>query len=235
MESFYNGNWVKTELTFEKGNLVVSKTQKLSNRTPIRKVIITRGEKETLGINIKGGLENKCPCFVSRIFPGEAADRAGGLQIDDALLAINGTDIRGASHEEIVTLIKYGGTTVELVVKLIDDLEDLQQNIYQENGNYFSLESTPAGKEQKSLIYEELQRIPLKFCFIGKRADLNFQDSYLELFNSDGTSLLVLKAEDHATCSYWFSIIRNAIASSLQTGKSIVTVLNLVWKIKTYV
>ena len=45
-----------------------------------REVLVSKsGESGGLGISIKGGVENKMPILISKIFPGMAADLTGDL------------------------------------------------------------------------------------------------------------------------------------------------------------
>ena len=41
-------------------------------------MVAKSGESGGLGISIKGGVENKMPILISKIFPGMAADLTGG-------------------------------------------------------------------------------------------------------------------------------------------------------------
>uniref|UniRef100_A0A493THZ2 PDZ domain-containing protein n=1 Tax=Anas platyrhynchos platyrhynchos TaxID=8840 RepID=A0A493THZ2_ANAPP len=67
-----------------------------------------------LGISIKGGRENRMPVLISRIFPGLAAERSGELRLGDAILAVNGVDLRDATHDQAVQALKRAGREVVL-------------------------------------------------------------------------------------------------------------------------
>uniref|UniRef100_A0A8B9VNG1 PDZ domain-containing protein n=1 Tax=Anas zonorhyncha TaxID=75864 RepID=A0A8B9VNG1_9AVES len=67
-----------------------------------------------LGISIKGGKENKMPILISKIFKGLAADQTQALYVGDAILAVNGTDLRDATHDEAVQALKRAGKEVLL-------------------------------------------------------------------------------------------------------------------------
>ena len=41
-----------------------------------------------------GGVENKMPILISKIFPGMAADLTGRLHVGDAILSVDGHDLR---------------------------------------------------------------------------------------------------------------------------------------------
>lgn len=54
------------------------------------------------------------PILISKIFPGMAADQAKGLYVGDAILSVNGEELREATHDEAVRALKRAGRTVEL-------------------------------------------------------------------------------------------------------------------------
>ncbi|KAE8602588.1 hypothetical protein XENTR_v10014041 [Xenopus tropicalis] len=72
---------------------------------PIRKVILAKEDHEGLGISITGGKEHGVPILISEIHPAQPADRCGGLHVGDAILAVNGINLRDAKHKEAVTIL----------------------------------------------------------------------------------------------------------------------------------
>ena len=79
-----------------------------------RTVKVMKEETNGLGISIKGGKENKMPILISKIFKGMAADKTEKLYVGDAILSVNGEDLRDASHDEAVRALKNAGKVVEL-------------------------------------------------------------------------------------------------------------------------
>jgi len=67
-----------------------------------------------LGISIKGGKENKMPILISKIFKGLAADQTQALYVGDAILSVNGINLRDATHDEAVQVLKKAGREVML-------------------------------------------------------------------------------------------------------------------------
>uniref|UniRef100_A0A3B5MDB0 PDZ domain-containing protein n=1 Tax=Xiphophorus couchianus TaxID=32473 RepID=A0A3B5MDB0_9TELE len=67
-----------------------------------------------LGISIKGGKENKMPILISKIFKGLAADQTQSLYVGDAILSVNGMNLRDATHDEAVQALKRAGKEVTL-------------------------------------------------------------------------------------------------------------------------
>ena len=80
------------------------------------------GESGGLGISIKGGVENKMPILISKIFPGMAADLTGRLHVGDAILSVDGRDLREATHDEAVQALKATGNAVKMEVKYMREV-----------------------------------------------------------------------------------------------------------------
>ncbi|TRY97426.1 hypothetical protein DNTS_016608 [Danionella cerebrum] len=97
---------------------------KLSDASPVpdtitnvkRTVRVTKQEVGGLGISIKGGKENKMPILISKIFKGLAADQTEALYVGDAILSVNGVNLREATHDEAVQALKKTGKEVILEV-----------------------------------------------------------------------------------------------------------------------
>lgn len=79
-----------------------------------RCVKVLKQEMGGLGISIKGGKENKMPILISKIFKGLAADQTQALYVGDAILTVNGADLRDATHDEAVQALKRAGKEVVL-------------------------------------------------------------------------------------------------------------------------
>lgn len=82
-------------------------------------VRVTKSDNNGLGISIKGGRENRMPILISKIFRGMAADSAKGLYVGDAILSVNGEELRDATHEEAVRALKRAGRVVDLEGELL--------------------------------------------------------------------------------------------------------------------
>jgi hypothetical protein len=87
-----------------------------------RHVHIVKTETNGLGISIKGGKENKMPILISKIFKGMAADLTGQLYVGDAILSVNGTDLRDMTHDEAVQVLKRAGRLVDLEVRYLKEV-----------------------------------------------------------------------------------------------------------------
>lgn len=79
-----------------------------------RHVRVVKEEQNGLGISIKGGKENRMPILISKIFKGMAADKTEKLYVGDAILSVNGEDLREATHDDAVRALKRAGKVVEM-------------------------------------------------------------------------------------------------------------------------
>lgn len=79
-----------------------------------QQVRVVKSDNNGLGISIKGGRENRMPILISKIFRGMAADSAKGLYVGDAILSVNGEELRDATHDEAVRALKRAGKVVDL-------------------------------------------------------------------------------------------------------------------------
>ncbi|GAA6077588.1 beta-1-syntrophin isoform X1 [Tachysurus ichikawai] len=79
-----------------------------------RCVRVVKQDVGGLGISIKGGKENKMPILISKIFKGLAADQTHALYVGDAILSVNGVNLRDATHDEAVQGLKRAGRVVTL-------------------------------------------------------------------------------------------------------------------------
>lgn len=84
----------------------------IANRKRCVKVV--KQDVGGLGISIKGGKENKMPILISKIFKGLAADQTQALYVGDAILSVNGMNLRDATHDEAVQVLKRAGKEVTL-------------------------------------------------------------------------------------------------------------------------
>uniref|UniRef100_A0A7N8YND4 Discs, large homolog 2 (Drosophila) n=1 Tax=Mastacembelus armatus TaxID=205130 RepID=A0A7N8YND4_9TELE len=84
------------------------------NREP-RKVVLHKGSTG-LGFNIVGGEDGE-GIFVSFILAGGPADLSGELRRGDQILSVNGTDLRGATHEQAAAALKGAGQVVTIIAQ----------------------------------------------------------------------------------------------------------------------
>ncbi|KAJ1152264.1 hypothetical protein NDU88_005040 [Pleurodeles waltl] len=101
---------------------------------PIRKVLLVKEDHEGLGISITGGKEHGVPILISEIHPGQPADRCGGLHVGDAILAVNGINLRDAKHKEAVTILSQQRGEIEFeVVYVAPEVDSDDENVEYED------------------------------------------------------------------------------------------------------
>ncbi|KAH7728352.1 gopc protein [Aphelenchoides avenae] len=70
-----------------------------------RTVKLLKDTEEGLGISITGGKEHGVPILISEVHPGQPADRCHNIFVGDAILSVNGIDLRSAKHNEAVQIL----------------------------------------------------------------------------------------------------------------------------------
>ncbi|XP_066505703.1 beta-2-syntrophin [Hoplias malabaricus] len=185
----------------------------------VRRVRVVKQESGGLGISIKGGRENRMPILISKIFPGLAADQSRALRVGDAILSVNGSDLRQATHDQAVQALKKAGKEVTLEVKYIREVSPLfkKPSILAElpwDGPWstsYSTEESPkhsGGKDRKV--------IPLKMSFICRNLTMpDLENRLLELHSPDGQHAVVLRCKDGASAHSWFTAVHTNIAALL--------------------
>ncbi|XP_043735068.1 beta-1-syntrophin [Cervus elaphus] len=192
-----------------------------------RGVKVLKQELGGLGISIKGGKENKMPILISKIFKGLAADQTQALYVGDAILSVNGADLRDATHDEAVQALKRAGREVLLEVKYMREATP-----YVTKGSPVSeigWETPPpesprlgAGApdplaSQPPSFHRDRRSIPLRMCFVTRSlAPADPESRQLEIHSPDAKHTVVLRGKDAATAQAWFSAI-HATVSDLMT------------------
>lgn len=183
-----------------------------------RLVRLYKNNSDGLGISIKGGRENKMPILISKIFTGMAADRSEKLYVGDAILSVNATDLREASHDEGVQILKKCGDVVDLEVKymrevmpyfrrttgLASELGWASQDTSGSLSRGGSL-PRPAGGETTVVL-------PLLLAHVCR--NLNMPDTegrIVELYAPDGKRCVYLRYTNERDATYWFNAIHAAI------------------------
>nr|XP_002662604.4 alpha-1-syntrophin [Danio rerio] len=183
-----------------------------------RTVRVTKQEVGGLGISIKGGKENKMPILISKIFKGLAADQTEALYVGDAILSVNGNDLREATHDEAVQALKKTGKEVILEVKYIKEM-----SAFFKGGSTGPpvLDSPPATpQKQTDPALKETRTIPLRMCHVTrKQCPPDPEDRYFEVVSSDRKTSVFLRAKDHAMAQAWYNSIQSSSAALLNTAK----------------
>ncbi|XP_015262183.1 PREDICTED: beta-2-syntrophin [Gekko japonicus] len=147
----------------------------------VRRVRVVKAEAGGLGISIKGGRENRMPVLISRIFPGLAAERCGALRLGDAILAVNGLDLRDATHDQAVQALKRAGREVLLEVKYMREatpyirklslVSDLPWEGAAPQSPSLS-SSEDSGSPKHFSLAKDRKVIPLKMCYAARNLSM---------------------------------------------------------------
>ncbi|XP_035646790.1 beta-2-syntrophin-like [Oncorhynchus keta] len=190
----------------------------------VRKVRVVKQESGGLGVSIKGGRENRMPILISKIFPGLAADQSRALRVGDAILSVNGKDLREATHDLAVQALKKAGKEVTLEVKYIREVSPLFKKpslvadlpwdgVRPQSPNFSGSEDSESPKHSGA---KDRKVIPLKMCFISRNLTIpDLENRLLELHSPDGQHTVVLRCKDSPSAHSWFTAIHTNIASLL--------------------
>ncbi|GFY76183.1 golgi-associated PDZ and coiled-coil motif-containing protein [Trichonephila inaurata madagascariensis] len=85
----------------------------------IRIVDLVKKENEGLGISITGGREHAVPIVISEIHPDLPAWRSEKLYIGDAILSVNGIDLRNMRHMEAAQVLSNQQGEIKLEVVFV--------------------------------------------------------------------------------------------------------------------
>lgn len=183
-----------------------------------RVVRVVKQDNNGLGISIKGGRENKMPILISKIFKGMAADLTEQLYVGDAILSVNGEDLREATHDEAVRSLKRAGKIVDLEVKYLREVTPYfrKASVLAEMGWDFA----PGGLLSREHHHSgsgthqtrgDTRRVPLLLCQLARSLTVP-EPRVLELHSPDRRSVCLLRCADVAQCSAWFNALHAALS-----------------------
>ncbi|MCP9261167.1 Golgi-associated PDZ and coiled-coil motif-containing protein [Dirofilaria immitis] len=100
-----------------------------------------------------GGKEHGVPILISEIHPNQAAERCGNLYVGDAILSVNGIDLRTAKHNEAVHILseQEGELNLKVVYVAPDQDSDDDGDVMAETqgGFVFNLYEPFTDREQQ--------------------------------------------------------------------------------------
>ncbi|XP_074510300.1 beta-1-syntrophin [Sebastes fasciatus] len=202
-----------------------------------RCVKVSKQEVGGLGISIKGGKENKMPILISKIFKGLAADQTQALYVGDAILSVNGGNLRDATHDEAVQALKRAGKEVTLEVKYMREATPYVKkgSPVSEIGwetpppesprlgsptisSSSSSSEPPSSPTQPSLSLQGDRRcIPLKMCCVTRAMTTpDPENRQLELHSPDTRHTVVLRCPDQPSTLSWFSAMHSVTSTLAQ-------------------
>lgn len=149
------------------------------------------------------------PILISKIFKSMAADKTEKLYVGDAILSVNGEDLRDATHDEAVKALKKAGKEVTLEVKYLREVTPY----FKTNSALNEIGWGPQEyKDDSKNSWTESKPIPLKLCYLCR--NMNMPDSEkrtIELHSPDAKSSCILRFPDAATALDWFNAIYSNI------------------------
>ncbi|XP_055692615.1 beta-1-syntrophin isoform X2 [Lutzomyia longipalpis] len=192
-----------------------------------RHVRVIKSDNNGLGISIKGGRENRMPILISKIFRGMAADNAKGLYVGDAILSVNGEELRDATHDEAVRALKRAGRVVDLEVKFLREVTPYfrKASIISEVGWELqraflcplgpgAISSPPAPRSPPRA---DTRYIPLQLTHLARNLKHpDPENRCIELHSPDGIHSCVLRASDSQEALAWFNALHSTMARSTQ-------------------
>ncbi|XP_067676025.1 Golgi-associated PDZ and coiled-coil motif-containing protein-like [Haliotis asinina] len=103
-----------------------------------RTIKLTKSADEGLGMSITGGKEHGVPILISEIHEGQPADRCEGLFVGDAILSVNGIDLRQAKHSEAVQVLsqQQGEISMEVMFVAPDEDSDDENKEYEDEHGF---------------------------------------------------------------------------------------------------
>ncbi|XP_078339136.1 beta-1-syntrophin-like [Crassostrea virginica] len=231
-EVYIRQQWCKVFVTLNEDNVTLALDENLNNSLPLnistesttsrqdqlpesiagqkRLVRVIKEEQNGLGISIKGGKENKMPILISKIFKGMAADKTEKLYVGDAILSVNGEDLREATHDEAVRALKKAKKIVELEVKYITDFSPCFRKI--SALNELGWGSQEAQRDVARANWTETKTIPLKLCYLCRNLSMSDPEKRtVELHSPDGKSTCIIRFPDAAIASDWFNAIHSNV------------------------
>ncbi|XP_062579848.1 beta-1-syntrophin-like [Saccostrea cucullata] len=231
-EVYIRQQWCKVFVTLNEDSITLALDENLNKSLPLnisadsttsrhdqlpesiagqkRLVRVIKEEQNGLGISIKGGKENKMPILISKIFKGMAADKTEKLYVGDAILSVNGEDLREATHDEAVRALKKAKKIVELEVKYITDFSPCFRKI--SALNELGWGSQEAQRDAARANWTETKTIPLKLCYLCRNLSMSDPEKRtIELHSPDGKSTCIIRFPDAAIASDWFNAIHSNV------------------------
>lgn len=214
----FHGNGVSSDFSPVSGYGSPGSSLGSEGSEAVRRVRVVKQESGGLGISIKGGRENRMPILISKIFPGLAADQSRALRVGDAILSVNGNDLREATHDLAVQALKKAGKEVTLEVKYIREVSPL----FKKPSLVADLPWGGCSSEESPPLHSSRDRdrdrkvINLKMCFICRNLTMpDLENRLLELHSPDGQHMVVLRSKDASSANSWFTAIHTNTAALL--------------------
>jgi len=236
-------NWYKCTVVLEPPNLNITLdddidlvTSQLDAEITIptdvpqgrREVLVAKShESGGLGISIKGGVENKMPILISKIFPGMAADLTRKLHVGDAIISVDGEDLRDATHDDAVRVLKNTGPEVKLEVRYLKEVTPyflkatLLSSIGWDTLDTF-LVTQDNNRRVTTNVRADSRSIPLHFSILSRQGVSGDQASRcFEIFSPDQKISCVFRADSPQSAGEWATSISSVIRDTFCEAASL--------------
>ena len=191
----------------------------------VRTVNVVKTETaQGLGISIKGGRENKMPILISKIFRGMAADLTNELFVGDAIQSVDGKDLRDATHDEAVQVLKGTKQKVVLEVKYMKEVTPyfqkamLLSEVGWENPTFLASANGAGAHQDFQSPNSEMKWTPLHLACVTKESvAANFVEdsSTFEIHSPNRKHSIMIRVNANKADS-WLSAILAAIDATSQ-------------------
>lgn len=184
------------------------------------KIQKTNGSQQGLGISIKGGRENRMPILISKIFKGMAAEQTGQLHIGDAIVSVDKVDLRNATHDEAVKVLK--GTKsdeVSLEVRYMKEVTPYFQKAMLLSEVGWDTRPFLSNEDRQQHDFQspnsDMKWTPLQLACLTK--DVNFVEDYctFEIQSPNRKQSLLIRISSHLS-DKWFTALQNSIEATIQ-------------------
>ena len=205
------------------GPLTLTQDAKVPLSDDVRTVHVQKAENGgDLGISIKGGRENRMPIIISKIFKGKAAEKTEKLFIGDAILSVDGHDLKNASHDEAVKVLKATGLAVTLEVRYMREVTPYFQKAmlladfgWETPRATFLGAKGPTGSTPMSTPNSEMKWTSLQLACLVRDANFPEENTLtLEISSPNRKSSILIRA-GAATAEKWSAAISTAIDHSM--------------------
>lgn len=151
------------------------------------------------------------PILISKIFKGMAADKTEKLYVGDAIMSVNGEDMREATHDDAVRALKRAGKVVEMEVKYLQEVTPYFKKASPLSDLGWGAQDS-AQKDGTKANWSETKTIPLRLCYLCRNLTILDPDKHtLELHSPDGKGMCALRFPEPVTCSDWFNAIHSNV------------------------
>ncbi|XP_037088407.1 beta-1-syntrophin-like isoform X2 [Pollicipes pollicipes] len=183
-----------------------------------RTVVVNKQENSGLGISIKGGKENKMPILISKIFKGMAADQTEQLYVGDAILFVNGEDLREATHDAAVQTLKRSGKRVVLEVKYLREVKryfrkaTLTGQLGWDVEREYLAEGAGSPAERPAERSPDTKLVRLQLCQLGRNIRCQEPNSF-EIHSQDLLHSCILRFQDAGQATCWFNTLHSSLSA----------------------